>query len=190
MNQNLFRKEIESLKAYRETRLRLANKVLTDASLFVPLLNICYEFNNEISSRACWILEFVCHKKLSWLLPHIEEFAANLSKFSFDSAIRPVAKITQMISISYVEKKDVEIQNGVSLKIINEIAEANFDWLISDQKVAVKAYSMRSLYLLGKELDWIHSELIMILKKEYSNHSAAYKAAARDVLKKIEKSSR
>ncbi len=188
MNQNEFRKEIEGLKAYRETRLRLANEVLSNNSIYIPLLDICYEFSNEISCRACWILEFVCDKKLVWLLPHIDEFSNNLHKFTYDSAIRPIAKITQMISTACIHKNDSVIKKEVSSKVLNTIAEANFDWLIGHHKVAVKAYSMRSLYLLGKEFEWIHPELIMILEKEYSNHSAAYKAAARDILKRLKKS--
>jgi hypothetical protein len=62
---------------------------------------------------------------------------------------------------------------------------ANFDWLITDTKVAAKAYSMRTLHILGKYYDWIHPELQIILTKDYANHTAAYKAVAREVLKKI-----
>ena len=47
---------------------------------------------------------------------------------------------------------------------------------------------MRSLFLLGKQFDWIYPELKLTLEQDYAKHSAAYKAAARDILKQIEKS--
>jgi hypothetical protein len=59
--------------------------------------------------------------------------------------------------------------------------------MISDQKVAVKAYSMRSLYLLGSEFDWIHEELILILERDFASQSAGFKARARDLIKRMKK---
>jgi hypothetical protein len=61
----------------------------------------------------------------------------------------------------------------------------NFYWLINDSKVANKAYTIRTLYLLGKHFDWIHPELKIISEKEYISHSNAYKALAREVFKKL-----
>ena len=34
--------------------------------------------------------------------------------------------------------------------------------MINDEKVAVKAYSMATLYYLGTEFDWIHEELKLL----------------------------
>jgi hypothetical protein len=65
-----------------------------------------------------------------------------------------------------------------------QITESCFDWLISEnRKVATKA-SIRALYELGKKYDWL-SELQRILTDDYHKHSAAYKAVAREILKKI-----
>ena len=57
--------------------------------------------------------------------------------------------------------------------------------MINDEKVAPKAYSMISLYLLGTEFDWVHPELITILERDFHTQSAAFKARARHILKKI-----
>jgi len=184
VNQNDFRSALETLKAYRETRLKLASEVLSNKSLYAYLLQICYEFDSNTSSRACWILEFVCYKKLVWLLPHIEEFTGNLQEFKKDSAIRPIAKIIQLLCIETIKKKSITIK--LNDKILEHFAEVSFDWLISNQKVAVKAYAMRSLFLLGKKFDWIYPELKLTLEKDFMNHSAAYKAAAKDVLSQIQ----
>lgn len=187
MNQNDFRKELENLIAYRETRLRIANTVLANPKLYPYLLEVCYEFENNVSSRACWILEFVCAEKLEWLLPHIDDFINNLGKFKQESAIRPIAKITEMLTASYFGRKPSEIKERLNDEILEKIAEASYDWLISDIKVAPKAYAIRSLYLLGKQFKWIHPALIITLEQDYSKQSAGYKSIAKKILKKLKK---
>ena len=42
---------------------------------------------------------------------------------------------------------------------IDTIIETGFDWLITPQKIAVRAYTMTFLYLFGLEKNWIHPEL-------------------------------
>ena len=68
-----------------------------------------------------------------------------------------------------------------------KITEACFDWMINEEKVAPKAYGMNALYLLGLEFDWIHPELQIILERDFSLQSAAFKARARHILKKLNK---
>ena len=46
---------------------------------------------------------------------------------------------------------------------------------------------MSSLFLLGKEFDWINEELLIILERDYLSQSAAFKARARDLIKRIKK---
>ena len=66
------------------------------------------------------------------------------------------------------------------------IIESCLDSLISDDvKVATKTYSIRNLHGLGKKYDWIYPELRRILSDDYSKRSYAYKAVAREILKKI-----
>ena len=59
--------------------------------------------------------------------------------------------------------------------------------MINDVKVAPKAYSMNALYLFGQDYDWIYPELILILERYFQTQSAAFKARARHILKKIKK---
>jgi len=68
---------------------------------------------------------------------------------------------------------------------LQKMAGACFHWLITDQKVAVKAYSMYALYELGKFESWIYPELKAIISKDFPIHSAAYKSAAKKLLPKL-----
>jgi hypothetical protein len=46
---------------------------------------------------------------------------------------------------------------------------------------------MPTLFLLGKEYDWIHPELAMILERDYHSGSAGFKARAQHLFKKLKK---
>ena len=70
---------------------------------------------------------------------------------------------------------------------IEKIIDAGFDWLISDQKVAVKAYSMELLYLFGKNIEWVHEELRLILEQNIIYERCGYKARGKKILSFINK---
>ncbi|MGO4771050.1 hypothetical protein ACEN2I_05265 [Flavobacterium sp. W22_SRS_FK3] len=175
--------KLNYVTAFRENRLMLAQEILENKALFSKLINICFSPFDKNSHKACWILEFVSYEELLWLQPHLDFFFCNLKNLKDESAIRPVAKVTQLLVKSHYKKDE----NGIILSEENlqNCIEASFDWLINDIKVATKAYSIRTLYILGNHYDWIHPELKIILDKDYGDHSPAYKAVAREVLKKI-----
>ena len=175
--------KLEYLKAYREDRLVIAEFILNNKNYLDELITICFTPLDKNNHKACWILEFVSYKELIWLQPYVDFLCNNLKHLTDESAMRPVAKIVQLLVISHYKKTKNSIL--LSEENLQKLIEASFDWLINDTKVATKAYSIRTLYILGNHYNWIHPELEIILDKDYANHSAAYKAVAREVLKKI-----
>lgn len=176
-------KNLDYVSAYRENRLKGAQFVLENPDCFPELISICFTISDKNTHKACWILEFVCYEKLEWLQPHLDFFCSNLKLLKDESAIRPIAKICQLLVTAHYKKAETKIT--LSEIQLQDIIETSFDWLITDTKVAAKAYSIRTLHILGKHYDWIHPELQIILTKDYANHTAAYKAVAREILKKI-----
>jgi len=176
-------KKLDYVNAYRENRLKAAQDVLENPSLFSELVSICFSPEDKNNHKACWILEFVSYEELHWLQPHLDFFCSNLKILKDESSLRPIAKVTQLLVKSHYKKNENGIQ--LSEKNLQDCIEASFDWLIADVKVATKAYSIRTLYILGNYYDWIHPELKVIIDKDYADHSAAYKAVAKEVLKKI-----
>ncbi|TDP00989.1 hypothetical protein [Flavobacterium sp. 245] len=176
-------KNLDYVNAYRENRLKAAQNILENPSLFSELVSICFSPTDKNNHKACWILEFVSYEELLWLQPHLDFFCSNLKILNDESSLRPIAKVVQLLIKSHYKKDE----NCISLSENNlqDIIEVSFDWLINDIKVATKAYSIRTLYVLGNHYDWIHPELQMILNKDYGDHSAAYKAVAKEVLKKL-----
>lgn len=175
--------KLDYVNAYRENRLRTAQEILDNNHYFDELVRICFSPSDKNNHKACWVLEFVSYEKLIWLQPHLDFFCSNLKMLKDESAIRPIAKIMQLLVKSHYNKNEMGIL--LSEANIQDCIETSFDWLINDIKVATKAYSIRTLYLLGNHFDWIHLELKTILEKDYADHSPAYKAVAKEVLKKI-----
>lgn len=187
MNSEILEKKLNYTRAYRQTRLDLAQWVINNPETFPDLLNFCFKTEEEISYRATWILEFVCASKLEILLPYLDLFFEKLPEVHKDQAVRPLAKICGMLTVAYYKNKDSSVIKALSQSHKNVITECCFDWLITNQKVACKAYSMSTLYYLGTEFDWIHPELKISIEQNMHNESAAYKARGRMTLEKIVK---
>ncbi|MEJ2114296.1 MAG: adenylosuccinate lyase [Flavobacteriaceae bacterium] len=177
--------ELSYVNATRENRLKYAKMVLDDMSLFPKLIDILLMVDDKVSCKAAWVFEFVCNEYIYGLIPYLDIFTKNLNRIHFDSAVRPVAKVCEMLAKENESKQNNTIKKVLSPSHKERIIEACFDWMIREEKVAVKAYSMTTLFLLGKEYDWVHPELKQILQLDYANQSAAFKARARHVLKRI-----
>ncbi|GAA4278260.1 adenylosuccinate lyase [Aquimarina mytili] len=169
----------------REKRNYFANLVLDNPELLPDLLKICGKIDDEISCRASWGLEFLCKNNLEAILPYLDDLTVLAPKVYQHPAVRPIAKIFEYLIVAYYQKKSLAVRQSLSKIHRQKITETCFDWLITDQKVAPKAYSMTSLYLLGTEFDWIHPELKITLENNYNSGSAAYKARSRMILKKL-----
>lgn len=176
---------IDTIDHSRDKRSYFANLVNNNLNLLPELLEICNEVDNPISCRAAWGLEFVCKKNIVAILPHLDHFLIISEKVHLHPAVRPMAKIVEYLTLSFYERKEQKTQECLTKKHREKMAEICFDWIITDQKVAAKAYSMTSLFLLGTEFEWIHPELKTTLENNYNKGSAAYKARARMILKKI-----
>lgn len=169
--------------AHRKPREKIRDFVLKRPEIFPALLEMAFDVDYKYHFKACWIIELVADARLEWMQNHLDLFCNSLPCLKDESGIRPIAKAVMMIVNAHFSKKTNRIT--LSENQLEKLAEACFDWLISNTKVAAKAYAIRTLYVLGKKYDWIHPELKIILEKDYQSHSAAYKAVAREILKKI-----
>lgn len=180
-----FYKELSNVDVSKESRLKHANLVLNDRSLFPKLLEVLFMVNDHVSCKAAWVFELVCAQNIYTLVPYLDTFTKNLNTIHLDSAVRPVAKVCQLIAKTYHSKQPNTLKNLLTHKQQQHIVEAAFDWMIGGQKVAAKAYSMETLFLFGKDKAWIHEELALILEQDFYSQSAGFKAKAKHILKKI-----
>lgn len=175
--------ELENVNGHRESRLKVAQNIIVNHSHFGELLHFCFEVSNPKSYKASWVIEFVVYEKPEWFTDYYEFICYNLKSLTDEKSIRPWAKIIQvLIKLSLNKSKSSE---NFTESQINNCIEIHFDWLILDKKVATKAYAMRTLFILGEKQPWIRTELQQIISKDYADQSAAYKAVAREILKKL-----
>ncbi len=169
----------------REKRAFFAALVNNQPAHIPQLLVICNRVHDEISYRAAWGLEFLCKEHLETLLPYLNQFFEVAPNVYQHQAVRPMAKILEYLSLGYYKQQHTKIKEALTTQHREKMIEICFDWLITEQKVAAKAYCMTSLHLLGTEFDWVHPELKNILENTYCTGSAAYQARCRMILKKL-----
>lgn len=174
--------------ARKENREKVADIVLNDKNLHQELVRITFDVENELSIKASWILEWICtHHTLKIVLENLNHFTTNLKHLTFDSAIRPCAKICEQLAIAFFDKNNDLIKQHLSEKHKKQLIETGFDWLMTNQKIAVKAYTMHTLFLFGKEQNWIHEELKYLIETKIIFESKGTKARGKKVLALIEK---
>lgn len=175
-----FQKKIADSTAHRPIRDEISNMVKNDLSLLPEMMAMAFDLNNKNHHKACWSLELVLEKDITWLYPYLNIFCEKLAHYKHEGALRSVSKIVMFVTI-----QDNLQENFLTDEMRQKITEACFDWLIGNIKVATKAYAMRALFNLGKKENWIYPELKVILQQDFANHSAAYRLAAKDLLKKM-----
>ena len=174
--------------AARVNREKASNIVLENPKLVKNLVDLTFDVDNKLSIKAAWVLEWICtHHGINHILPYINTFTENISKVRFDSAIRPCAKICEHIAKAYTNKEENNTKLVLKEQHIDLIIEAGFDWLITDQKIAVRAYTMTTLYLFGLKKDWVHPELQHLITTKIIHESKGCKARGKHILEMIEK---
>lgn len=179
--------ELKNVNHSKEKRLQYALLILNEPELASNLLDILFMVDDKLSCKAAWVLEYTCGKNLQLLIPYLNRFTEHIPRIHLDPAVRPVAKICEYLALAYTDKINTCFKNALTQTHKDRIIETCFDYLINDEKVAPKAYSMNTLFLLGKETDWVYPELRNILERDFEKESAAFKARARHILKKLKK---
>lgn len=177
--------ELNYVNHSREKRLYYAHLMQDNPDLVPKLLDILFMVDDKISPRAAWVFEFMCNNNIETIIPYLDTFTKNMHTVHLDSAVRPVAKICEFLAKAYTAKTDNNIKKALTETHKERIIETCFDYMINDEKIAPKAYSMNTLFLFGKDYDWVYPELVLILERDYQMQSSGFKARARHILKKI-----
>lgn len=183
-------KKLDYVNHSRENRKKYATLVINNPNLTPQVLDILFNVDDKRSCRAAWLLEFVARENLDTILPYLDRITLQMHKVHLDSAVRPIAKICEYLIEAFYHKNSNHTKDYLKNIHKERIIELSFDYLITNQKVATKAYSMQTLYILGNEYDWIHPELTLILERDFNLGSAGFKARARQILHKIKRNSK
>lgn len=177
--ESTFYKQIENSTAHRKSRDFICELALSKTDNLDALFQFAFTSTNKNHFKGCWALELVLEKDITLLQPYLETFINKVKVYQHDSALRSISKICLFVSKS----DDIPLTKNQEQILI----EACLDWLIQEEKVATKAYAIRALYEFSLKHTWLKAELNTILTQDYHSHSAAYKAVAREILKKLNK---
>jgi len=161
----------------------MAAFVVSNPETLPQLVAMAADVSHPDHFKACWILELVLENRIRCLSPFLDVFIGKLPYWSHDSAVRPVAKI-----VWWCAAEQNRTGKFLTSDQTEKLSEATFQWLSSEEKVAAKAHAIRALYELGKSLPWVYPMLVPLIRKDYAQHSPAYRVAAREVLSRLRKS--
>jgi hypothetical protein len=173
--------KIDQSTAHKKSRITVSNFAMKSDANLAELVEIAFDISHKNHVKAFWSLELVCDKKLKLFIPYLDKFCEVLSKLKDDSAVRPATKICLFLAKSNHRKNGIDLTKEQEHNIIENLV----DRLIQEEKVAAKVYAMKALFIFGKKYNWIYEELKPIISQDAFEHSAAYQACARNILKKI-----
>lgn len=167
-------RKIENSTAHRRPREAVANHVIQNHELLPLLVKTALNPEIECHYKACWILEIVFEKHPEWIVEYYTIIKERMGNITHDGALRSLTKIAMFISENKNKRPDEETE----LVYIEQC----FLWLKNLDKVASKVYAMYALNNFSKKHQWLKTELVFIIEKDFNSFSSAYKAAARMVL--------
>lgn len=178
--------DIEKVNHSMASRAEAVVLVVNNIELLPELIVKAFS-DDKNHFRYCWWLEFLNRQHIEILCPHITGLLKGAAHLTNDSAIRPIAKIIENFALNYYSKQPNKVVQQMMTPLVRKkMVELAFQWLIDEQlKVAPRAYSMTSLFQLGKDIDWVHTELKLVVEQNYASESVAYQARARMILKKL-----
>ena len=171
--------------AKRIYRDQVTKFVIENEETIAFLVEFTFGSQKDVAIKSSWVLELVCLQNINFLAPNLDFFIENIDKPSDESILRPLAKICFLITEAYYFNADKLIKLKIKENQKNKIIEVAFDWLINKHNVANQAYAMDTLFLFGKEYNWIPTELKLVLEKHIMNASPGYQVRAKRILKKL-----
>ncbi|MFN8274308.1 MAG: hypothetical protein U0X58_05435 [Flavobacteriaceae bacterium] len=177
MNMNFYQ-QITTGNAGLKCRNANLKRVLDTPDLLNDLVEIAVELSDKNQHKAIWIVEMIAEQNAALLQPFAQQLLETIPYFKHESAIRGSSRI-----VLFMSKFEPSFLSEAQQQTCIEIA---LDWLINNQiKVAPKANAMYTLAHYMKREVWLKDELREIIGKDFAKQSAAYKAAAKLVLKKL-----
>jgi hypothetical protein len=168
------RKEILLEKNYsKEQALKISEYTCSSAEHFKELMQCFLSNEYRLAQRAAWSVSWAAQKKSKLVQPYIKDLVAQLSrKDVHDAVIRNSVRILQQVEIP-------EAFHG-------ELMNSCFTFIESNSTpIAIKAFSLTTLFNLSKFYPEIKNELKLIIEERWNHETAAFKSRGRKILKQL-----
>ena len=137
----------------------------------------CFLANDyRLAQRAAWSVSWATQKKPDMITPYIKDLVAQLERKDVHPAvIRNSVRVLEQLEIP-------EIFHG-------EVTNACFGFIETPSTpIAIKAFSLTTLFNLSKIYPEIKSELKLIIEENWDNETAAFRSRGKKILAAIKKS--
>ncbi len=153
----------------------VASSAIENPAVFRKLLEYSYSDDRKLAFRSSWTLTKVCDKFPEIIHPHLSDIVESLPRIDNESVQRSFLRI---ISLSDLQRLNSR-HHGI-------LADLCFTLLRSGlSAIAVKAYSMETLFKLSLIYPELSNELASSLRLMIEDTSAGIKAKAKTILRKI-----
>ena len=164
----------EILKEHSKSHaLIIANYACESKKNFKELMECFLDDEYRLAQRAAWSVSWAAKKRPGMIYPHIKDLVSVLNKKNVhDAVIRNSVRVLQEIEIP--EKYHGEVMNAC-FQFLEKPSTA----------VAIKAFSLTTLFNLSKKYPGIKSELELIINDRLDYETAAFKSRAKKILPKL-----
>jgi hypothetical protein len=153
--------------------LKIANYACESKKNFKELMKCFLDDEYTLAQRAAWSVKWAAKKKPEMVWPHIKDLVSVLHKKNVhDVVIRNSIRVLQEINIPE--------------KFHGEVMDTCFQFLEKPSSpVAIKVFSLTTLFNLSRIYPEIRSELKLIIEDNWEHATPAFRARAKKMLPKL-----
>jgi len=173
---------LSNLDSSLAKRKAAAGIILKNPSLLPEFISIIVRNEKDHALKALMALEILSREHFQVLQDYAPQLI-NAGEIYLDSSSRRyLSKIYgQAILADAGNQSSFNLPSAIKKQII----ELSFSWLISNEKTAVKVFSMQNLFDLRNVEPWISDELKAAILKEFPISSQGFKPRATKILRKL-----
>jgi len=168
----------EILKEHSRTQaLKIAAYACSSKNNFKELMKCFMSNEYRLAQRAAWSVSWAARKKPEMIRPYIKDLVSQMQRTDIHPAVvRNSVRVLEQIEIP--EKFHGEVMNTC------------FHFIETPSTpIAVKAFSLTTLYNLSKYYPEIKQELKLIIEENWDTETAAFRARGKKILALISKES-
>lgn len=178
MTEDKWAAKVLQISSRLRDREALGQEVLSQPELIPYCLKFIKNGSQELATKAAYALDSALRADIQLLKPYLNLFLDVLKYNNIETVSRIFSKICEMLTADH---KTGDLSQNARQQILTKC----FDWLIDDEKVAVKVFAMQSIYNLHETEQWIAVELQAQLELQFEKSSAAFQSRARAILNKL-----
>ena len=154
----------------KEQATKIAGYACTSKKNFKELMKCFLSPEYRIAQRAAWSVSWAARKAPAMIQPYVKDLVAQLQRKDVHNAvIRNSVRILEAIDIPE--------------ELHGEVMNACFQFIETPATpIAIKAFSLTTLYNLSKKYPEILPELKLIIQTKWDTESAAFKSRGRKIL--------